>query len=269
MAAIPYWFHAIDVGHGIITPGFKSAPLLQKELASLSLPDLHGKTVLDIGAWDGFYSFEAERRGATRVVALDHYMWSLDPVQHVRYVAECKAQGVSPKPYHLTPNWKPDELPGKVAFDTARELLGSKVQSVVADFMTTDLISVGTFDVVLYLGVLYHMEHPFLALQRLAQVTREVAVIETEAIIVDGLKDAALVRFIEGSELDGDVSNWWAPTAAALAGMCRAAGFASVDLLTPEPKVQAPRSLTGRVRRRLRGVRPTLRRYRLIAHARK
>ena len=56
------WFHTIDLGDGIITPGQKDTPA---ELVHLHLPaDLSGQTVLDIGAYDGFYSFEAERRGA-------------------------------------------------------------------------------------------------------------------------------------------------------------------------------------------------------------
>ena len=44
----------------------------------IDLPDLAGKTVLDIGAWDGYYSFQAERLGASGVVALDHYVWGVD-----------------------------------------------------------------------------------------------------------------------------------------------------------------------------------------------
>jgi len=63
------WWHKIDLGNGIITPG-KSDTF--KKIKGIGLPeDLTGKTVLDIGAWDGFYSFESERRGASRVLAID------------------------------------------------------------------------------------------------------------------------------------------------------------------------------------------------------
>ena len=78
IAAIPHWFHSIDLGRGVITPGDKSAALLQRQLAELRLPELKGKSVLDIGAWDGFYSFAAEAAGAARVVSLDHFVWALD-----------------------------------------------------------------------------------------------------------------------------------------------------------------------------------------------
>jgi hypothetical protein len=64
VAAIPFWFHSLDLATGVVTPGLKSPQQHMHELASFRIPDLRGKTVLDIGAWDGFYSFAAERLGA-------------------------------------------------------------------------------------------------------------------------------------------------------------------------------------------------------------
>src|SRR5471032_474924 len=67
------WYQTIDLGHGIVTPGVDDTPL---RLDRLDIPaSLTGQTVLDIGAWDGFFSFEAERRGAARVLATDWYAW--------------------------------------------------------------------------------------------------------------------------------------------------------------------------------------------------
>src|ERR671931_229568 len=67
------WYHTIDLGGGVVTAGVDDTP---QRLARLNLPEsLSGQTVLDIGAWDGFFSFECERRGAARVVAADHYAW--------------------------------------------------------------------------------------------------------------------------------------------------------------------------------------------------
>ena len=76
--SVGFWWHSIDLGQGVVTKGFKTPETLQHELESLRLPDLRDKTVLDIGAWDGFFSFEAEKRGAKRVVAFDHHIWSVD-----------------------------------------------------------------------------------------------------------------------------------------------------------------------------------------------
>src|SRR3954447_6409755 len=66
------WFHSIELEPGFVTPGRADT---SAQLQRLHLPDLRGKTVLDVGAWDGFFSFEAERRGAARVVAVDTFSW--------------------------------------------------------------------------------------------------------------------------------------------------------------------------------------------------
>ena len=236
VAGVADWFHSLDLGAGVVTPGTKSAAHLAAEAASLRLPEMSGRTVLDIGAWDGYYSFEAERRGAARVVALDHYAWSLDLAAMHRYWDRCRAEGRPPEPYEKVPEvWRPSDLPGKQGFDVARAALHSGVESLVADFMATDPDDIGTFDVTLFLGVLYHLQDPFDALRRLRRVTREVAVIETACMVLVGLADRPLWDFFPNDELDGDPGNWWAPNVAGLVGMCRAAGFASVDVVAQPP----------------------------------
>jgi len=92
--SVGFWWHSIDLGQGVVTKGCKTPELLQSELESQRLPDLRDKTVLDIGAYDGFSSFEAERRGARRVVALDHYAWSIDLPKSIQYWRDCKDRGV-------------------------------------------------------------------------------------------------------------------------------------------------------------------------------
>src|ERR1035437_5399596 len=67
------WFHSIALGRGARTKG-----LSELAFGTDQLPDFAGKTVFDIGAWDGYYSFLAERQGASRVVAVDHYAWGVD-----------------------------------------------------------------------------------------------------------------------------------------------------------------------------------------------
>jgi hypothetical protein len=66
------WFHSIDLGEGLLTKGDKPNFILRGRADVVFRHGVAGKTVLDIGAWDGFYSFEAERRGAARVLATDH-----------------------------------------------------------------------------------------------------------------------------------------------------------------------------------------------------
>ena len=77
------WFHRIDLGHGVVTRGEDET---QRKLATIRMPArLDGLSVLDIGAWDGFFSFEAERRGASRVVAIDPECWREPAAREARW----------------------------------------------------------------------------------------------------------------------------------------------------------------------------------------
>jgi tRNA (mo5U34)-methyltransferase len=240
LRACPEWYHSIELAPGIVTPGRAPLEHWEAALRSLQLPDLHGKSVLDIGAYDGFFSFAVERLGAARVVALDHYVWSADMAAYLRDWRESQRTGAALPSIHESRHWQPDTMPGRRAFDAAREILGSKVEVVVGDFMTMDLGDLGRFDVVLFLGVLYHMENPLGAMRRVASVTAPdgLAVIETEAMEIPGFEERALCEFFPGTELNNDPSNWWAPNAKALAGLCNAAGFRDVNILAPRPKAE-------------------------------
>jgi tRNA (mo5U34)-methyltransferase len=274
--SVPIWFHSIELVPGVVTPGHKTPEILARELAALRLPHLAGKSVLDIGAFDGFFSFQAERLGAARVVALDHYAWSLELGGHMAEYHDCLRRGVAPAPYHTTRHWRPDTLPGKQGFDLAKEVLGSRVEDVVLDFMDMALSPTalvarvgGPFDVVLVLGVLYHMEHPMLALERLAALTKPgggLAVLETEAMEIPDLPEHRMCRFLDAGEAYGDTSNWWVPNAEAVVAMCRRAGFGAARVLTPKPR-QRPPGLRGWLGRWVRPRPPTPMHYRLVANA--
>src|SRR5689334_22990048 len=110
---VPFWWHSIDVGDGIVTNGRKVLQQMQGEWQSYRVPDLHGKTVLDINTWDGGFAFLAESNGAASVTALDSYVWSLDVPGIHQYIEECKYQGIVAEQPHKTHFWKPDLLPGK------------------------------------------------------------------------------------------------------------------------------------------------------------
>ena len=212
------WFHSIELAPGFVTPG---AADTRAQIPRLHLPDLRGKTVLDVGAWDGFFSFEAERRGAVRVVAADSFAW--------------QARG---------------DATGKAGFDLARRALGSKVEDVEVDVLDISPETVGgTFDVVLFLGVLYHMRHPLLAIEKLRSVTRELLILETHVDLL-GLRRPAMA-FYPGFELDSDWSNWWGPNPAAVIGMLEQSGFSSAIQVHPRS------SVPGRVARGLRALKGT------------
>jgi tRNA (mo5U34)-methyltransferase len=222
-----FWWHSIDLGGGIVTPGHKPASIMEQEVEALRLPDLHGKTVLDVGAWDGYFSFAAERLGARRVVALDYYTWATDPAAIVWSGSK------SPKRSSPRRSWDPVNLPGKRGFDLARDALGSNVESVFGDLLTLDVATLGQFDVVLFLGVLYHTRYPGEMLERVAALTRETMILETESFTLAGYESLALGEFFETNELADNDSNWWSFTEPAIAGMCRSSGFATVDFVAP------------------------------------
>ncbi len=210
------WYHSIDLGGGVVTRGIDDTPL---RLARLNLPEsLAGLTVLDIGAWDGFFSFEAERRGASRVVAADYFSW------------------------HGS-GWG-----SKAGFELARAALGSKVEDLDIDVMDLSPERVGQFDVVFFLGVLYHLRHPLLALERIASVTRQRLVLETVVDMV-GIRRPAMAFYPE-RELNNDPTNWWAPNVPALHAMLRDVGFTEVHTVTPQPPAiyRAARAVSHRLR---------------------
>ncbi len=249
VASVP-WHHSIDLGHGVVTPGLSESQLLPDS----ALPEFEGRSVLDIGAWDGLYSFLAERRGASRVVALDHYVWGVNLTARNAYWQECEAKGTLPDPDRdLTEFWD-NSLPGRRGFEIAREALGSHVEPVLADIMTVDAADIGTFDVVLFLGVLYHLPEPFSALRQVRRLTKDVAVIETAAVDLGHQGPPPLLAFYAGNELDSDHTNWFAPSEAALHQMCRAAGFTRTETRLGPPRRRGWRD------RSARG-------YRLVVHA--
>jgi tRNA (mo5U34)-methyltransferase len=214
------WWHRIDLGDGVVTPGLDDSPT---KLAMLQMPrDLTGKSVLDVGAWDGFFSFEAERRGARQVVATDSFCWN-------------------------GPGWG-----NKDGFELARLALGSRVTDREIEVLDISPATVGTFDVVLFLGVLYHMRHPLLALERVAAVTNELLILETHVEVFE--HDERVMLFYPRTELNGDPTNWWGPTPSALEAMLHDVGFGKVEIvgrdLTP---VHAPKRRLGRAPKRLAG----------------
>jgi tRNA (mo5U34)-methyltransferase len=190
------WYHQMHLPGGITTPGVYNAAAM---VPNLGLPDrLDGLSVLDVGAFDGFFSFEAKRRGAQRVLATDSYCWGGE-------------------------GWGT-----KDGFLLARELLGLTVEDMDIDVMELTPAVIGTFDLVLLLGVLYHLKDPITALERVASVTAGQLILEAESSLSWLPFPAAAV--FPGHELNDDATNWWSLNKRAISGLLRLAGFRRVRL---------------------------------------
>jgi tRNA (mo5U34)-methyltransferase len=181
------WLYTVDLGEGVQTRGLFGPPHTHIRDA-LDQIEVCNKKVLDVGCWEGHWSFEVERRGAAAVYATDYLVG--DPR------AEVFERGLK-------------ELP---TFRLAHEILGSKVSyhPDVSVYHITEL-GVTDFDVVLFCGVYYHLKHPLLALAKLRQVMKDDGIIIVEGAVVEGPQEAS-ARFYYSELLGDDASNWWVPT---------------------------------------------------------
>jgi tRNA (mo5U34)-methyltransferase len=194
-----FWFHSIDLGNGQVTPGRKTVEILSKEYENtFNSVDLRGKSVLDVGAWNGAFTAEAAKRGAARITALDHVTWN-------------------------RPGWH-----GREAFDFIVKSLSLPATAADIDLDARDLslAHLGQFDVVLFLGVFYHLNDPLAAMREVAKAAKEVLIVES---YVDRALDPLPVMQFYREGFHGDASNKWAPSVACIAELLRDLGFARVE----------------------------------------
>lgn len=200
--SVAHWYHQIEIAPGIVTPGINPC---REVLKRLGLPvDCKGLSVLDIGARDGFFSFELERRGA-EVLAVDY------------------------------------ESPDRTGFNVARDLLGSHIKYEVANVYELSPERFGTFDIVLFLGVLYHLRNPLLALDKIWSVCKDTMWLESHVMdeatvdvrgelkrldqIAPKLANLPIMQFFARDELNKDFSNWWAPNCACVIAMLESSSY--------------------------------------------
>jgi tRNA (mo5U34)-methyltransferase len=182
------WWHSFDLPDGQRIDGVCKIEGLRKRLEQYPIPeDLRGARVLDIGAWDGWYSFEMERRGA-EVLAID--CWD-NPRFHQVHAA-----------------------------------LGSRVEYRQMDVYELRPDVLGRFDIVLFMGVLYHLKHPLLGLERVCSVSAELVAVDSFILAEE---QRPVMEFYETDEFGGQTDNWCAPSLPCLMALCRAAGFARVE----------------------------------------
>ncbi len=112
-----------------------------------------------------------------------------------------------------------------------RQIVTPEIEYRILDVDELSPAELGTFDHVLFLGVLYHLRHPLLALERICSLTTETAYVESfVSDPVDSVSNSCSLEFYEIDELGGQIDNWYGPTARCLTALCRAAGFVRVQL---------------------------------------
>ncbi|MBN1672369.1 MAG: DUF1698 domain-containing protein [Kiritimatiellae bacterium] len=213
------WYHEFDFGNGVITKARQ--PYRDLWLATerfLDKIDFHGKRVLDIGCWDGYWSFYAERRGAASVLATD--------LNSQRWVDE----GGTLRSASASDN---------EGFRIAQEIYGSQVE-YRGDVSAYDLTRLGrTFDIVFFLGVYYHLTHVMYAFTQIRHVLAPNGEVIVEGGVVDD-GDRSFMEFYCG--YDGpepyrkDPSNWVCPSRRCLKDMISANYLEAVDeFYVPHP----------------------------------
>lgn len=222
--AVPYWYHKVALPNDVTTPGW--APIDQ---SSYQIPaDMNGATVLDIGAWDGYWTFEALRRGARMVTAVEDFSDTTGDLTKADRSWRWKS-------FLLCAN--------ALGFDKSRweGLQNDKGQSIEyyeADIQKANKLCCEYTNIFAF-GVLYHLKHPLLALQNMRKLLLPGGTLHIETAILDGCQSAyceygysgneCSFEFYPTNEYGMNTSNWFVGTLRAWSAMVEAAGFVDVE----------------------------------------
>jgi len=162
--------------------------------------DLKGKTVLDVGCWDGWYSFKCEEKGAD-VIAIDNLQ--MEDFVESKFGIE--------------------DYDGSKGFKTVKEVLDSDVRYLNTDVDNLDLKA----DIVLFFGVLYHLKDPLHSLENLRMITKEKLFLETRCI----QSEKPVMLFTPWDSKNEDPTIYWLPSVKAVLKMLEEAGFEKSEIL--------------------------------------
>ena len=234
---LPVWHHRIPLPDGVVTPG--TAP---RHPDAFGLPErLEGKRVLDVGALDGYWTFEVLSRGAAEVVAIDDFSFY-----------RRAGDGQAPRPW--------------ATFDLCREALGYdpvRCRRVRMSIFEASELMLGRFDLVLVFDVLPYLRYPLMALDRLATLCDGEILVES-AILDDfspyrggmgsGYPNAPpAMEFYPGNQYEGDPGRWWSPSLAGLSKLVTTAGFTDCRAWKLVDAPQGPEDCRGVVHGRKQG----------------
>ena len=220
------WYHTIDLGGGVVTPGFIDN---RATVDRFGLPrDMTGMRCLDIGTYDGFWAFEMERRGAREVIGIDvdspleHDMPRLQRAEAVR-VAGMQSERQRQR-WSETQSSRGLQYPG-AGFALAKEALGSRARRENINVYDVSPERLGTFDVVLISQLLLRLRDPQTVIENMFSVARGIAII-AEPFDAE-LEEASrpLSEFVGTTVL----GVWWRHSIQSMRKMMEVAGFAPVE----------------------------------------
>jgi tRNA (mo5U34)-methyltransferase len=207
IASRPVWYHTMEIAPGVVTPGWFD---LRGIVDRMPWPDVRGKRCLDVGPYDGFLSFELERRGAAEVVATDishpaEWDWPL-LMRDRGHKVLAEIAGTDPG----------------AGLRIARDAMGSSVERVEVSVYDLTPERVGMFDVVVCGSLLLHLRDPIRGLEAIHGVCRE-AFLSAEQLSA-GLSLLSRRRPLARNR-GGVRCQWWIPNVAAHRLMVESAGF--------------------------------------------
>jgi tRNA (mo5U34)-methyltransferase len=219
------WYHTIDLGRGIVTPGFVDT---RPTTHLFALPDdLSGKRCLDIGTYDGYWAFEMERRGAAEVVAIDVESpadYDIPRLKRGQLLEEATKGEDTDHDWNKGEPGVSLQFPGD-GFRLAKEVLNSKVERRILNVYDLSPERFGKFDVVLISQLLLRLRDPQTVIENMFSVCRGFAIVaEPHAPELEGFSEP-LSAFVGTTSL----GVWWKHSIAAMMAMMHVAGFEPVE----------------------------------------
>lgn len=220
------WFHAVPLPHGIATPGSTGWAHRRRIFA---IPErVRDKTVLDVGAMEGGDTFGAEDAGAAEVAAadVDHYFqYDLGRNAAWDFVVDkyLHARDAGPEAEWVFLNSK------RFGFELCRTARGSRARRLCSTVYDLDPDAHGIFDVVFCFGLLYHLRHPLLALDRLASVTGQTLLVNNQ--VFDGPTPEANSVLFFNDTWGNSYTNWFVPSHRAFVDMLAGVGFRKIEVI--------------------------------------
>jgi tRNA (mo5U34)-methyltransferase len=204
---IPFWYHKIDLGNGIVTPGLDFDNIWNNIRKTRSLVDYTNKNVLDIGSFDGMWAFEAEKLGANIVIATDVYYQAFKKFLLCKEILESKVI-----PYY---NVTPYELYNRLEVFLKENIRGEQPEE-------------RKIDIIQHFGVFYHLRDPLYSLSQARSIisSNGCLILETAAILDEERSFMAFNSYHLGKgKIYNDCTTWWAPTFLCLKEMLRTSLF--------------------------------------------